>query len=454
MSSQPGAALEHGVTQVDIQAAGAIGGDPQIAELAADVALRLGPARIWHVSSTATGGGVAELLWSSIARQRALGLPAGWLIADAEPQFFQLTKRIHHGLHGSGTKDFSPQDEELYRTVTAKSAKQLAAFVQPEDVVVLHDPQTAGVAPHLLAAGARVAWRCHIGTRADGPTVDATWEFLRPSVELVPNCVFTVPDFAPRYLSPSRITVITPSIDPASAKNRELSEQECHSLLAGIGLVEPMGAGEVGYTLQDRPLPPDVPVVTQVSRWDPLKDMTGVLRTFASRVAAPTHLVLAGPDPADIPDDPEGATVFAEVVRLRDSLPADVRARIHLVVLTLRDQAANALVVNAVQRRSTVVVQKSLEEGFGLTVTEAMWKSRPIVASAVGGLLTQLTDGVTGLLVDPLDLNAFGDAVNLLLAKPSYAAQLGAAAHEKCGSSFLSTRELIDYLRLYLSLIQ
>lgn len=454
MVSQPGPALDHGVTKVDIQAAATAGGNPQIAELTADLALRLGPARIWHVSSMAPGGGVAELLWSSIARQRALGLPAEWLIADAEPTFFQLTKRIRRGLHGRGTKDFSPQDEELYRTVTAKSAKQLAGFVRPEDIVLLHDPQTAGVAPHLLAAGARVAWRCHIGTRSDGPALDTTWEFLRPYVELVPQCVFTVLDFAPGYLSPSRISVIAPSIDPASAKNRDLSQQERHDLLAGIGLLAPMGAGEVGYTLQDQPLPPDVPVVTQVSQWDPLKDMTGVLRTFASRVAAPAHLVLAGPDPADIPDDPEGASVFAEVRRLRDGMPADVRARIHLVVLTLRDLKANALVVNAVQRHSTVVVQKSFEEGFGLTVTEAMWKSRPIVASAVGGLITQLTDGVNGLLVDPLDLSAFGDAVNLLLAKPSYAAQLGAAAHEKCSSSFLSTRELTDHLRLYLSLIR
>jgi trehalose synthase len=454
MISQPGPALERGVTKVDIQAAGAAAGNPQIAELAADVALRLGPARIWHVSSTSAGGGVAELLWSSIARQRALGLPAEWLIAAAEPKFFQLAKRIHHGLHGRGTKDFSPQDEELYRTVTAKSAKQLAAFVRPEDVVLLHDPQTAGVVPHLLAAGARVAWRCHIGTRSDGPTVDATWDFLRPYVELVPKCVFTVPDFAPGYLSLSRISVITPSIDPASAKNRELSEQERHDLLAGVGLLAPMGAGEVGYTLQDQPLPLDVPVVTQVSLWDPLKDMTGVLRTFGSQVAAPAHLVLAGPDPADIPDDPEGVSVFAEVRRLRDGMPADVRARIHLVVLTLRDLKANALVVNAIQRHSTVVVQKSFEEGFGLAVTEAMWKSRPIVASAVGGLITQLTDGVDGLLVDPVDLRAFGDAVNLLLAEPSYATRLGAAAHEKCRSSFLATRELTDYLRLYLSLIR
>jgi trehalose synthase len=171
-------------------------------------------------------------------------------------------------------------------------------------------------------------------------------------------------------------------------------------------------------------------------------------------VAAPAHLVLAGPDPADIPDDPEGVSVFAEVRRLRDGMPADVRARIHLVVLTLRDLKANALVVNAIQRYSTVVVQKSFEEGFGLAVTEAMWKSRPIVASAVGGLITQLTDGVDGLLVDPVDLRAFGDAVNLLLAEPSYATRLGAAAHEKCRSSFLATRELTDYLRLYLSLIR
>jgi trehalose synthase len=453
-----GSAVEHGVTLVETDAAHSAGPawGHDVTEPASALADRLGVARIWHVSSTATGGGVAELLWSSIAAQRSLGLPVNWLVADADPAFFQLTKRLHHGLHGHYTEELGPEDEQRYRAATARSARQLADHISPGDVVLLHDPQTAGIAPDLLDAGVRVAWRCHIGTRTDGPTVVATWEFLRPYIEPVPNCVFTALEFAPTYLLPARTSVITPSIEPSSAKNRALSEQHCRDLLTGIGLLAPLhGLGQerptMSSTIQDRYLPLDVPVVTQVSRWDPLKDMTGVLRAFADRVAprSAAHLLLAGPDPADIPDDPEGARVFGEVRRIRDALPAQVRDRVHLFVLTLRDRTANGLIINAVQRFSTIVVQKSIEEGFGLTVTEAMWKARPIVASAVGGLLTQLTDRVDSLLVDPLDHAGFGDAVNELLARPDYAAGLGRAAHERCRTEFLAERELRDYLRLY-----
>ncbi|KOX16383.1 hypothetical protein ADK67_40175 [Saccharothrix sp. NRRL B-16348] len=400
------------------------------------------------------------MLWSGIARQQALGLPVGWLIADAEPAFFQLTKRIHHGLHGRVDHAFTEHDARLYEVSTTRSAAQLAEFVRPGDLVVLHDPQTVGLAPHLVAGGVKVAWRCHIGTRANVPAVAATWAFLRRYVEAAPRCVFTVADYAPGYLAPGRVTVITPSIDPESPKNRHLSQAECVELLAGIGLLRSpdlatgapnQGDDPVGYVVQDQPLPEGVPVVTQVSRWDPLKDLAGVLRAFAEGIAphSPAHLLFAGPDPADIPDDPEGAGVFAQLRALRQALPAEIRRRVHLAVLTLRHQTANALAVNAIQRYSTVVVQKSLEEGFGLTATEAMWKSRPIVASAVGGLLTQLTHGAQGLLVEPDDLTGFADAVSGLLANPVRAAELGAAAHRRCREEFLAERESADYLALY-----
>ncbi|SDP40327.1 glycosyltransferase [Lentzea jiangxiensis] len=411
------------------------------------LARKLGPRRIWHVNSTPAGGGVAELLWSSIARQQSLGLPVGWLIADAEPEFFQLTKRIHHGLHNRCAAEFTAEDARLYRDVTARSAKQLLEYVRPGDVVLLHDPQTAGIAPHLLDAGVKVVWRSHIGTTERGAAVAAAWNFLRPYVEVIPTCVFTIAGFAPAYLSPAQVTAVTPSIDPEAPKNRDLSPQQCRELLRRAGLT---GAPDeaVGYAVQDQPLPADAPVVTQVSRWDPLKDMTGVLRSFAEHV--PTgHLLLAGPDPADIPDDPEGAGIFAEVCRMRESLPPDVRRRVHLCVLTLADQTTNALVINAIQRSSTIIVQKSLEEGFGLTVTEAMWKSRPIVATSVGGLTAQLVDGSSGLLVDPTDSLAFASSVNSLLADETRAARLGAAAHDRCRDRFLVDRELGDYLNLY-----
>lgn len=423
--------------------------DPRLTRAAADLARRLGSARIWHVNSTPTGGGVAELLRSSIAREQKIGLPVGWLIAAGEPEFFQLTKRIHHGLHGRAITPLDRSDERLYRTATAKSARQLAKHIRPGDVVLLHDPQTAGIAPHLLEAGARVGWRCHIGTNADGGHADSTWEFLRPYLLPVQRFVFTLRDYAPDYLPPAQVSVIMPSINPDSAKNCQLPPQQCGKLLTTIGLTGQAASPGAGATIQDQPLPPDVPLISQVSRWDPLKDMTGVLRAFTEQVAPPAHLLLAGPDPADIPDDPEGAAVFTEVCRMREQLAAPLRGRVHLATLSLQDTTTNSLLVNAIQRRSTLLVQKSLQEGFGLTVTEAMWKAQPIVASAVGGLAEQLTDRVNGLLIRPLDRQGFGAAVHELLAKPEYAAALGAAARRTCEERFLITRELLDYLDLY-----
>jgi trehalose synthase len=453
MTSPPDPTVKHEVAKVAVGAAPEHETHPALARPTTDLARRLGRVRIWHVNSTPTGGGVAELLWSSIAHEKTLGLPVSWLTADAEPEFFLLTKRIHHGLHGRAITPFDRSDEQLYRAATAKSARQLTEHIRAGDVVLLHDPQTVGIALPLLEAGVRVGWRCHIGTRANSAHADATWEFLRPYLQPVPRFVFTLRDYAPHYLQPDRISIIMPSINPTTAKNRELLPQQRDELLTGIGLFGSRTSSGVGATIQDQPLPTDVPLITQVSRWDPLKDMTGVLRAFTEWVPPPAHLLLVGPDPADIPDDPEGAAVFTEVCHMREQLDAPLRNRIHLAVLSLKDMTANSLVVNAIQRRSTVVVQKSLQEGFGLTVTEAMWKARPIVAAAVGGLLTQLTDRRNGLLINPLDLQGFGAAVNELLAKPYYADALGAAARRTCEERFLTTRELCDYLDLYSSLL-
>ncbi|AZM62129.1 MULTISPECIES: glycosyltransferase [unclassified Streptomyces] len=452
---------DHAVTVVD--GVGTTEGatwSPRTTALAAELAQALGTSRVHHVSTTATGGGVAELLWSSVAHHRSLGLRADWLVVSAPPEFFRLTKRVHHGLHGRHTGEFTPDEAAMYRAVTARLARQLSEVVRAGDLVILHDPQTVGMAPLLTDSGVRVAWRCHVGSRKDSPAAEATWELLRPFVQAVPRSVFSVPDFVPAFLPRSRASVIMPSIEPAAAKNRELSARECRGRLAGIGLTERSGAAAAafppaGHVVQDAPLPPDAPLVTQVSRWDPLKDMPGVLRAFAEHVApeSAAHLLLLGPDPDDIPDDPEGAEVFAEVCRIREGLAPRVRSRVHLAVLTLRDLHANGLVVNAAQRRSTVVVQKSLEEGFGLTLTEAMWKARPAVASAVGGLASQIRDGAEGHLVRPHDHAAFGARVNELLARSDYASRLGSAARRRCRDHFLAERELGQYLELYLMMV-
>lgn len=436
-------------------------GDAEAHRLGADVRARLGTARIWHVNSTAAGGGVAELLHSSIARHTVLGLPTTWLVSNAAEAFFELTKRVHHGLHGSPAVGvLTAEDTERYRAATHRQAANLLAHIAAGDLVVLHDPQTLGAAPHLLAAGARVAWRSHIGTTDPNEHSDATWVLLRPYLDGVRHCVFTVADYAPRFIPAARVRVIRPSIDPYAAKNLDLTEEQVGALLRRVGLTGPVPDGgdsePIGRVIQDQPLGPATPVVLQVSRWDPLKDMTAVMRAFAGHIAhrGDAHLVLAGPDPADVADDPEGTTVFTEVLRLYGGLPADVRARVHIVMLSLRDAHTNALVVNALQRRATVICQKSLQEGFGLTVTEAMWKGRPVVATRVGGIPAQIDSDRVGVLIDdPTDIAAFSDAVVALLDDPDRAAALGAAARARCHAEFLTERELVDYLHLYAAML-
>jgi trehalose synthase len=207
--------------------------------------------------------------------------------------------------------------------------------------------------------------------------------------------------------------------------------------------------------IRDGPAPPvDVPLVVQVSRWDRMKDMQGVLEAFVAHIPAPAHLVLAGPAVAGVSDDPEGAEVWAETAAAWAASPAEPRSRVHLAAIPMIDPIENALVVNALQRHARVVTQKSLAEGFGLTVAEAMWKSRPVVASAVGGIVDQIRDGDTGVLVDdPLDLAGFGAAVSRLLSDRTKADQLGRNARAYVTERFLADRHLLQYADLVARLL-
>jgi trehalose synthase len=200
---------------------------------------------------------------------------------------------------------------------------------------------------------------------------------------------------------------------------------------------------------QEGPIPADAPLVVQVSRWDHLKDPSGVLRCFAERCRHPgAHLLLAGPSVAEVADDPEGAQVLTEIQAQRAGLPAAIKARVHLACLPMDDVEENAAIVNAIQRRADVVLQKSLAEGFGLTVAEAMWKARPVVASRIGGIQDQIADGESGFLVSPDDLGATAGAIDALLDDPARAREIGAAARERVRTSFLGTRHLIQYVEL------
>jgi trehalose synthase len=276
--------------------------------------------------------------------------------------------------------------------------------------------------------------------------------------------VFSRRAFAWDQLEEERLWLVAPSIDAFSAKNQDLDSGEVEAILAASGLAEDGGSPPVFHrhdgTLarvdrraeidQTGPVPWDSPLIAQVSRWDRLKDPSGLLGCFAEHCSHPdAHLLLAGPSVAEVVDDPEGAEVLAQVREEREALPAAVRDRVHLACLPMEDVEENAVMVNAMQRRADVVVQKSLAEGFGLTVAEAMWKSRPVIASRSGGIQDQIVDGESGLLIDdPTDLAAVGGAIDSLLGDPARAEAMGIAARERIRDSFLGTRHLMQYMEL------
>ena len=428
---------------------------------------------VWHVNSTAEGGGVAEMLRSLLAYARGCGIDARWAVIEGEPEFFRITKRIHHALHGSrgDGSSLGPDAAKVYADVLAPNADALLEQVQAGDVVFLHDPQTAGLAPALMSHGATVIWRCHIGADEFGEEVERAWEFLVPHIRDVPLRIFSRQEYIPPALDDGRSVVVHPSVDAFSAKNEDLSEPVVRAILAQANLiasapddVAPLFTREDGSPARvERHAdvlraggPPawDDPLVVQVSRWDPLKDHGGVMRGFAAFAQScepegRTQLVLAGPDVAGVTDDPEGGIVLEELKAEWAAFPEEVRSRMHLATLPMDDVEENAAIVNALQRHSRVIIQKSLHEGFGLTVTEAMWKSRPVVASRVGGLQDQIVHGVHGyLLDDPTDIGALEEALCHLLGDPEYAAELGVNARERVREQFLGIRHLAEYLEL------
>jgi trehalose synthase len=418
---------------------------------------------LWNLSSTATGGGVAEMLHGLVGYALAAGIDTRWLVVEGDAPFFALTKRIHNLLHGS-PGDGGPlgaADRATYEGLLAREAAGLRASLEPGDVVVLHDPQTAGLTDVVRACGATPIWRCHVGTDTTDGRTEQAWSFLRPYLGSAAATVFSRAAYVPAWLGDGggRTAIIQPAVDPVSTKNLELDPGRVLGVLTAAGLLDGRPAAAAGVAhpatlVRDGgPFPRDVPLVVQVSRWDHLKDMAGVLDAFCRGVVdgAPgseAHLLLAGPSVAGVTDDPEGLRVLEEVTAAWRALPDRARRRVGLASLDMTDVDENALVVNALQRHATVVTQKSLREGFGLTVAEAMWKSRPVVASAVGGIRDQIDDGVSGRLVGPDDRRAFAAAVVDLVADPGSARRLGAAAHERVRERFLPDRQLGQWLDL------
>jgi trehalose synthase len=429
----------------------------------------LGSRAIWNVNSTAFGGGVAEMLRSLIGYARGAGLNGRWVVVEGDPEFFRLTKRLHNRLHGA-PGDGGPLGEaerNVYERRCAANAAALLEMLRPGDVVILHDPQTAGMLPALRAAAdVPLIWRAHIGLDLPNDLAREAWGFLTPYLGEADAYVFSREAFTWEGLDHARVTVIPPSIDAFSPKNHAMAFTSITAVLRAAGLAadhhQPHRAvferldGSVGFVerraqmVQENELLLDSPLLTQVSRWDRLKDPLGVLSAFAEHVHAEQepHLLLAGPDVHAVTDDPEGAEVFAEAEAAWHELPPDVRRRVHLALLPMQDAEENAVIVNALQRRADVVAQKSLAEGFGLTVAEAMWKGRPVVATRVGGIQDQIEDGRTGYLVAPRDLRAFGERVSGLLLDLHAAERMGEAARDRVRDLFLGPRHLGQYVDL------
>ena len=422
---------------------------------------------IFNVNSTVAGGGVAEMLQTLLAYGRGAGLDIRWLVIAGDPDFFAITKRIHNGLYGAPGDggELGESERAYFEAVAQRNAAELRALVQPGDVVLVHDPQPAGLVEAMKNAGAHVIWRCHVGRDEPNEWTERAWSFLRPYLEGADAFVVSRRAFAPPWMDAARTHVIAPSIDPFSAKNEPMSRRNSRLVLAYTGLLAGDGAvpavpfsrrdGSPGRinrrvdVLQTGPPPsPDVPLVAQVSRWDRMKDMAGVLTGFAESVdpALGAHLLLSGPAVTGVADDPEAAQVLDECMTAWRALPHEARSRVHLACTPMADPDEAAAIVNAIQRHAAVVVQKSLAEGFGLTVAEAMWKARPIVASAVGGIVDQIEHGSHGLLVDdPLDLEALGEAVTELLRDQPAAELLGKQARARATEQFLGDRHLDQY---------
>jgi trehalose synthase len=412
--------------------------------------------RLWNVSATETGGGVAEMLRTLLGYLIAAGVEARWLVLDGNEEFFATTKCLHNAVHGLGSpEDLGPGAHADYRRTLEANMPALLRQVRRQDLVLLHDPQSAGLLQPVKDGGVRVAWRSHIGRDVPNEQSVAAWEFLRAYVEQADAFVFSRSQHAPGWVPPGKLWIIPPSIDPLATKNRQMSPEESCRVLCGAGLLATNRTAPSPTIAGGPPPRPDARLIVQVSRWDRLKDMAGVMAAFGrADLPEDVHLMLAGPAVTGVTDDPEGAAVLGECLAKWQCLPDGIRDRVSLVSVPMDDVEQNATIVNALQQHATVVTQKSLAEGFGLTVAEAMWKSKPMVASAVGGIQDQITDGQDGLLIeDPTDLDAFASALRRLMTERELPRLLAGAAHRRVVQNFLDDRQVVRSTQLLSAMV-
>jgi trehalose synthase len=376
------------------------------------LASRLSGKTILNVNSTFVGGGVAEILSRLVPMLNQLGVDVRWQIISGGAEFFKVTKKLHNALHGKA-ESISDDDFSLFLETTEKNLNQIDLS---GDILFIHDPQPAALIAKKSDIGKNWIWRCHIDISHPDSKV---WEFLKQYILNYDAGVFSSPNFAQQL--PIRQFFAPPSIDPLSDKNKELSAESVDAVLAKYGLDK------------------DKPLILQVSRFDRLKDPVGVIKAFELvRKNFVCQLVLAG---GTASDDPESGEVLQEV-RERAGNNPDIH------VLDIPPESD--IDINALQRAATIIMQKSLREGFALTITEALWKAKPVVASAVGGIPLQVKNKLTGLLCRSIEGAAY--SLRQILANPDYGRWLGRNGREHVRQHFLITREIRDYLLIFLTL--
>ena len=386
---------------------------PIVGESVADdlrlLAEKLKGRTVQHVNSTSVGGGVAEILNRMVPLLNELGVRTTWDVIKGGDQFYEVTKKFHNALHGRA-EEITRRDFDVFLETSRKNIEEMNTCA---DIVFVHDPQPIALVRR--KNGNKWIWRCHVDVSRPQARV---WRFLKDYIADYDAAVFSAPAFAQEL--PIRQFLVAPSIDPLSDKNKELPPETIEAVLDKYHIA------------------PDKPVITQISRFDRLKDPLGVIEAYRQvKRYNDCQLILAG---GGASDDPEGVKVLEEV---KEKAAGD--SDIHVLLLPQND-----IEINALQRASTVIVQKSLKEGFGLTVAEALWKAKPVVASRVGGIPLQITHKFSGLLCSSVEGAAF--AIKQILNSPSYAKRLGENGREHIRRNFLLTRHLKEYMLLFLAL--
>ncbi|WP_343485621.1 glycosyltransferase [Allomuricauda sp. d1] len=439
---------------------------------------------IWMINSTAIGGGVAEMLPSQMRILRELGVSIEWLVIEAnEDAFFDLTKRIHNAIHGSGDGKFTEEDRTIYERVNCQNLPKALELINEGDIVVVHDPQPMPLAAMIKKEkNVPIIWRCHIGLEDDTDVTDAVWKFLSKYTDDYDHFIFSLPSYVPKTLK-NRTSIIPPAIDPLSHKNRALQLHKSIGILYQSGITDDheailyhrynhlvrriMPDGSFGSPNQTSKLNLIYrPFVTEISRWDRLKGFKELMEAFIKmkkenlehgdpesleyKRIKMTLLVMGGPDPAFVSDDPEGKAVLKELTEAYQELDGDMQKDIAILLLPLDNPKENALIVNALQRASSIIVQNSIQEGFGLTATEGMWKRKPLLVSAAAGLKFQVAHNKTGLINDdPTNIESLSKALTYMLNHPKERDKWGFNGQTRVIQNFTLFSQLISWLEVF-----